>query len=421
MVSGWSEQCAAASPTGHHHGPGVSRRACLALRGSSGYRHLTPGKTEALKRSRASNPRLLQALSLTGCAASHESLPVSRPQSVSSQNHGTRGRGQGKERVPGGLPVEADLESYGATEREGQRLRDTRDGNRERWRQVERDRKKQTRAQREGRRTESSGGDRKGQRRGKLCRNCGPEGDRLDEATVAAGWAGEPALRTSGPKQLEGAGEPDSRTPGSGGGRIRSDSGLGRQGRRGRGCPGDGAEAGLRVQRLRRAPRIATWPGEPWCPGSPRLDMVSLLLNSSLLRCGTCSAQCRGPQTPSGARPQSSTFSGLLSQTTASTSPSLTRGPNGGTIMSHNPSLSMHSGPQARSHQHSGSLRSASPGQRELLLCPSAPLFPKPLAPLSSTASEMEDNEPRTRWFNHNICQRNKACLCDSIPRYGRR
>ena len=47
-------------------------------------------------------------------------------------------------------------------------------------------------------------------------------------------------------------------------------------------------------------------------------------------------------------RPHSSTFSGLLSQTTASASPSLTSGPNGGTIMSHNPSLSTHSGPQAR-------------------------------------------------------------------------
>lgn len=144
MVSGWSEQCAAASPTGHHRGPGVSRRACHALRGSSGYRHLTPGKTEALKRSRASNPRLLQALLLTGCAASHESLPVSRPRSVSSQNHWTRGRGQGKEGVSGGLLVEADLESYGATEREGQRRRHTRDSNRERWRQVERDREKDT-------------------------------------------------------------------------------------------------------------------------------------------------------------------------------------------------------------------------------------------------------------------------------------
>ena len=34
--------------------------------------------------------------------------------------------------------VEPDLESYRATARKGQRLRDTRDGNRERWRQVER-------------------------------------------------------------------------------------------------------------------------------------------------------------------------------------------------------------------------------------------------------------------------------------------
>lgn len=50
-----------------------------------------------------------------------------------------------------------------------------------------------------------------------------------------------------------------------------------------------------------RAPRIAMWPGEPWCHGSPRLDIVSLLLNSSLLRCGSCRAQCWGPQTPSGA------------------------------------------------------------------------------------------------------------------------
>lgn len=32
---------------------------------------------------------------------------------------------------------------------------------------------------------------------------------------------------------------------GRGGGWIRWDGGLGRQGRRGRGCPGEGAEAGL--------------------------------------------------------------------------------------------------------------------------------------------------------------------------------
>ena len=39
LVSDWSEQSAAASPTGHRHGPGVSRRSCHALGGSSGYRH----------------------------------------------------------------------------------------------------------------------------------------------------------------------------------------------------------------------------------------------------------------------------------------------------------------------------------------------------------------------------------------------
>lgn len=49
-----------------------------------------------------------------------------------------QGRGKGKEGDAWGLLVEPDLESYGATERKGQRLRDTRDGNRERWRQVER-------------------------------------------------------------------------------------------------------------------------------------------------------------------------------------------------------------------------------------------------------------------------------------------
>lgn len=110
--------------------------------------------------------------------------------------------------------VEADLESYGATERQGQRRRHTRDGNRERWRQVERDREKETDPCTERRETDRElwGRQRKGQRREKLCRNCGPEGDRLDEATVAAGWAGEPALKMCGPKQLEGAGEPDSRT-----------------------------------------------------------------------------------------------------------------------------------------------------------------------------------------------------------------
>ena len=45
-----------------------------------------------------------------------------------------QGRGKGKEGDAWGLLVEPDLESYGATERKGQRLRDTRDGNRERWR-----------------------------------------------------------------------------------------------------------------------------------------------------------------------------------------------------------------------------------------------------------------------------------------------
>ena len=62
-----------------------------------------------------------------------------------------------------------------------------------------------------------------------------------------------------------------------------------------------GLKQGFESRGSTRAPRIATWPGEPWCHGSSRSDMVSLLLNSSLLRCGTCRAQCRGPQTPSGA------------------------------------------------------------------------------------------------------------------------
>lgn len=71
----------------------------------------------------------------------------------------------------GALAADLTWKAVGSL-REGQRPRDTRDGP----------------------------GEGKGRGRGELCQSRGPEGDRLDEVTVATGWAGEAAVRTCGPK-----------------------------------------------------------------------------------------------------------------------------------------------------------------------------------------------------------------------------
>lgn len=121
-----------------------------------------------------------------------------------------------------------------------------RDGNRERWRQVERDREKETDPCTERRgRTESSGGDRERDRgEGSYVGTAGPK-ETVERSDRSSGLGGEPALRMCGPKQLEGAGEPDSRTQvevavGSGGTVAWGDRAGGV-----RGCPGEGGWAGL--------------------------------------------------------------------------------------------------------------------------------------------------------------------------------
>ena len=124
-----------------------------AGRDSSGYRHLTPGETEALKQSRASNPCLLQVLPRTGCAASHESLPPSWPLSVSSQNHGTRGEAKGRRGIPGGCLLNLTWKATGPLRERGrdwetQEMATERDG--DRWR----DREKETDLYTEGRETD---------------------------------------------------------------------------------------------------------------------------------------------------------------------------------------------------------------------------------------------------------------------------